>query len=171
MTILHKQQISQNKSAIQTHTPSPPVRETYADNILKLTIKKRNANTRLQTPPNTTSNIDSEEFTRPKRIEIQAPIQQRRDESSQKKRGKPPTKTLGRGHSRSSDNNHASFRTFKKQLRKISRFKDDPSGRIINLRKHMFTVDTFDLLNKGLNFWPRPPRFDKITLENDLKTF
>ena len=39
------------------------------------------------------------------------------------------------------------------------------------MSKHSFTLDTFKLLNKGLNFCPSPPQYDKDKLQNVLRTF
>ena len=88
-----------------------------------------------------------------------------------KKGNRPPTKELGRGHSRTSHHHDASFRALTKQLRKTCRLENDPDGRMINLSQHKFNVDTFKLLSKGLNFCPRSAKFNKHTLEDDLKSF
>ena len=49
--------------------------------------------------------------------------------------------------------------------------KTDPEGKVINLSKHTFSVNTFKLLNKGLKFCPRPPKFNSNNLNNDIKDF
>ena len=39
--------------------------------------------------------------------------------------------------------------------------KSDPSGHVINLSKHSFSLDTFKLLNKNLDFVPTPKKYNK----------
>ena len=51
------------------------------------------------------------------------------------------------------------------------RYKSDPSGHVINLSKHSFSLDTFKLLNKNLNFVPTPKKYNKKQLDNDAENF
>ena len=51
------------------------------------------------------------------------------------------------------------------------RYKSDPSGHVINLSKHLFSLDTFKLLNKNLNFVPTPKKYNKKQLDNDAENF
>ena len=46
-----------------------------------------------------------------------------------------------------------------------------PSGHIINLSKHSFSLDTCKLLNKNLNFVPTPKKYNKKQLDNDAENF
>ena len=41
------------------------------------------------------------------------------------------------------------------------RYKSEPSGHVINLSKHSFSLDTFKLLNKNLDFVPTPKKYNK----------
>ena len=63
------------------------------------------------------------------------------------------------------------FRSTTKKLREACRFKNDPNGRIINLSRHTFSLHVFSLLDKGLNFCPRPLRFNTTAFDKDLKAF
>ena len=47
----------------------------------------------------------------------------------------------------------------------------DPSGHVINLSKHSFSLDTCKLLNKNLNFVPTPKKYDKKQLDTDAENF
>ena len=67
--------------------------------------------------------------------------------------------------------NDRSFRKFAKEFRRTCRFKNDPHGRVINLSRHKFSINVFQLLNKGLSFCPRPIRFNNNMLKNDEKSF
>ena len=51
------------------------------------------------------------------------------------------------------------------------RYKSDPSGQVINLSKHSFSLDTFKLLNKNLNFVPITKKYNKKQLDNDTENF
>ena len=51
------------------------------------------------------------------------------------------------------------------------RYKSDPSGKVINLSKHSFSLDTFKLLNKNLNFVPTPKKYNKKKLDTDDENF
>ena len=51
------------------------------------------------------------------------------------------------------------------------RYKSDPSGHVINLSKHSFSLDTFKLLNKNLNFVPTSEKYNKKQLDNDAENF
>ena len=46
-----------------------------------------------------------------------------------------------------------------------------PNGNIINLSKHSFTKEQYDLLNKYLNFCHLPGDYKKSTLKKDLESF
>ena len=50
------------------------------------------------------------------------------------------------------------------------RYKSDPSENVTNLSKHSFSLDTFKLLNKILNFVPTPKKCNKKQFDNDAKT-
>ena len=49
--------------------------------------------------------------------------------------------------------------------------KSDPSGHVINLSKHSFSLNIFKLLNKNLNFVPTPKNYNKKQLDNDAENF
>ena len=51
------------------------------------------------------------------------------------------------------------------------RYKSDPLWHVINLSKHSFSLDTFKLLNKNLNFVPTPKKYNKKQLDNDAENF
>ena len=51
------------------------------------------------------------------------------------------------------------------------RYKSDPSGHVINLSKHSFSLNIFKLLNKNLNFVPTPKNYNKKQLDNDAENF
>ena len=51
------------------------------------------------------------------------------------------------------------------------RYKSDPSGNVINISKYSFSLDTFKLLNKNLNFVPTPKKHNKKQLDNDAENF
>ena len=51
------------------------------------------------------------------------------------------------------------------------RYKSDPSGNVINLSKHLFSLDTFKLLNKNVNFVPTPKKYNKKQLNTDAEIF
>ena len=51
------------------------------------------------------------------------------------------------------------------------RYKSDPSGNVINISKYSFSLDTFKLLNKNLNFVPTPKKYNKKQLDNDAENF
>ena len=51
------------------------------------------------------------------------------------------------------------------------RFKSDPSGNVINLSKHLFSLDTLKRLNKNINFVPTPKKDNKKQLDNDAENF
>ena len=50
-------------------------------------------------------------------------------------------------------------------------YKSDPSGNAINLSKQSFSLYTFKLLNKSLNFVPTPKKYNKRQLDNDAANF
>ena len=51
------------------------------------------------------------------------------------------------------------------------RYKSDPSGHVISLSKHSFSLDTFKLLNKTFNFVPTPTKYNKTQLDSDAEIF
>ena len=57
------------------------------------------------------------------------------------------------------------------QLKAKIRYKSDPSENVINLSKHSFSLDTFKLLNKNLNFVPKPKKCNKKQLDTDAENF
>ena len=46
-----------------------------------------------------------------------------------------------------------------------------PSGNVVNLSKHKFTIPQFKLLNKNLIFCPTPGNYDQIIFKADIKKF
>ena len=51
------------------------------------------------------------------------------------------------------------------------KFTTDPSGNVVNLSKHSFTKPQYELLNKNLNFCPKPSKFNIQTFKEDIKKF
>ena len=59
----------------------------------------------------------------------------------------------------------------KKALRSKVKTKLDPFGNIVNLSDNLFSESEFSLLNKNLNFCPRPNKYNKQNLNKDLKFY
>lgn len=60
-----------------------------------------------------------------------------------------------------------SFQTYKKQLQKAHRIKDDPGGKVINLSRHQFRY--MYLFIRQMSSSSCTPQYDKNELRNDLK--
>ena len=50
-------------------------------------------------------------------------------------------------------------------------YKSDPFGNILNLSKHSFSLNTYKLLNKNLNFIPTPKQYNQKQLDTDTENF
>ena len=59
----------------------------------------------------------------------------------------------------------------KKTLRSNTKTKLNPFGNVVNLSDKRFSKSEFCLLNKDLNFCPRPNKYNKQTLKKDLLKF
>ena len=59
-----------------------------------------------------------------------------------------------------SNNGH---RKLKKTLRSNVKTKLDPFGNVVNLSDNLFSKSEFSLLNKNLNFCPRPNKYNKTS--------
>ena len=56
-------------------------------------------------------------------------------------------------------------------LQQTIRYHLDTLTNVINLSKKLFTFYEFKLLNKNLNFFPTPNRYNKKQLTNDIDAF
>ena len=67
--------------------------------------------------------------------------------------------------------NNKGHRQIGKQFQNITRTLSDPNGAVVNLSNKKFTKHEFELLNKNLNFCPRPNQFNKSNFKKDLQVF
>ena len=51
------------------------------------------------------------------------------------------------------------------------RLATDPSGNVVKLTKHTFSIPEYNLLGKNLNFCPTPGNFNSTTLQTDINNF
>ena len=51
------------------------------------------------------------------------------------------------------------------------RLATDPSGNVVNLTKHSFSIPEYNLLGKNLNFCPTTGNFNSTTLQTDINNF
>ena len=58
-----------------------------------------------------------------------------------------------------------------KTLEDTIRFQYDPAGQVINLSTKRFCQDTFELLNKNLNFVPTQKTINKDTIKKQFEDF
>ena len=66
---------------------------------------------------------------------------------------------------------HANFIRIRKAISRAIQHRSDPNVNMINLSKHSFTKRQYDLVNKNLNFCPRPGQYNTIILKKDLESF
>ena len=66
---------------------------------------------------------------------------------------------------------HANTEKLWRTVEDTTRYQFDPIGNVINLSNKTFTKETFQLLNKNLNFIPTPSIFNKSQLNKDLDDF
>ena len=50
-------------------------------------------------------------------------------------------------------------------------YRSDPFGNILSLSKHSFSLNTYKLLNKNLNFVPTPKQYNQKQLHTDIENF
>ena len=67
--------------------------------------------------------------------------------------------------------NHANTEKLWRTVEDTTGHQFDPIGNIINLSNKTFTKETFQLLNKNLNFIPTPSTFNKNQLNKELDYF
>ena len=77
---------------------------------------------------------------------------------------------FSRTHPRDATGNNG-HRKLKKTLRSNVKTKLDPFGNVVNLSDTIFSKSEFSLLNKNLNFCPRPNKYNKQNLNKDLLKF
>ena len=78
---------------------------------------------------------------------------------------------LSRTHPGDATGNNGHRKLKKKTLRSNTKTKLNPFGNVVNLSDKRFSKSEFCLLNKDLNFCPRPNKYNKQTLKKDLLKF
>ena len=67
--------------------------------------------------------------------------------------------------------NHENVKRLRRIIENITRFQSDPTGKVVNLSEKTFSKETFQLLNKYLNFNPTLKVYNKRNLNEEMKTF
>ena len=65
---------------------------------------------------------------------------------------------------------NANFISIQRKIKNMLECKSDPFGNILNLSKHYFSLNTYKLLNKNLNF-PTPKQYGQKQLDTDTGNF
>ena len=104
-----------------------------------------------------------------KQFKINNTFKKRRD-GLQQQRG-PTTKYGNNKHDKLHKANHENIKKLWRTVENTTRYQSDPIGHVINLSKKTFTKDTFQLLNKNLNFIPTSKVYNKDKLNKELESF
>ena len=59
----------------------------------------------------------------------------------------------------------------KQKIENMLEYRSDPFGNILNISKHYFSWNTYNLLNKKWNFVPAPKQYSQKQLDTDTKNF
>ena len=86
-------------------------------------------------------------------------------------RRRPTTKCKDHKRYKFYRTNHANTKKLCRTVEDTTGHQFDPTGNVINLSKKRFTKETFQLLNKNLNFLPTPSIFNKNQLNKELDDF
>ena len=60
---------------------------------------------------------------------------------------------------------------FWKATENTIKFQSDPIGKVVNLSKKIFSKETFQILNKNLNFILTPKVYNLHRLDKEMETF
>ena len=60
---------------------------------------------------------------------------------------------------------------YNEKFKNMFEYSSDPFGNILNLSKHSFSLNTYKLLNKNLNFVSTPKQYSQKQLDTDNKNF
>ena len=63
------------------------------------------------------------------------------------------------------------FKRLWRTIENTTRFQSDPIGKVVNLSKNTFSKETFQLLNKNLDFVPTLKVYNKRNLNEEMETF
>ena len=86
-------------------------------------------------------------------------------------RRRPTTKCRNHKRYKFYRTNHANTKKLWRTVEDTTGHQFDPTGNVINLSNKTFTKETFQLLNKNLNFTPTPSIFNENQLNKEIADF